>query len=663
MGYYKILSVTKKIALKQTRVLVALTLLCTMIAGNISLVQAAAPLISITTPTNNSTQQGMIDLTAVASGDTAGVTFKVAGPGYATQTFAEDTIAPYTVSWDSASAPINKMDHTITATARGVDGTTAVATVKVKLNNSPVPGKVMVVGDSVTQQAFDPDADGVDTYTANAPAATDLLLFKKMGWSTKDVQTTANNYSIFRHPEKFIVAMGLNDAGTFFADGWNPDDLERFRTLINTPHADACVALVLPGHAPTGDTPWFNSWATEIDQARADLAQLAAQRPHTITVDWQKVIDAHPEYVDNDGVHLKTPGTTWQQDLDAASKGKMNPVDAAAAAARQELYWEAAVQCDPPTASFQTPANDATVEGTVPLEVQATGAQNVQFQVDGQNIGQPITSAPYQIEWDSTTMPDGSPTSNGPHTITAVANNARGSSSTSVAINVQNPPIPGTVGLIGDSITLNSLNSSGSIFEPTYFGDKPANLQLSYWMGWTHTQSQADVTQWAANRTPEILIDAYGFNDARPAYPISPFWVGDGFSDVDRGNVLNTLNTVHARSCKVLILPAWGSGLGVVPPDNDPSDDAAVLGWEQAYIQELQKVRAFYSELATQRDDIVLVDWKPVIDAHPEYMDPDGIHLAHKADGGEGWLTAAAEARQLMYWDGVAQCQELLANR
>jgi hypothetical protein len=657
MRYHK-----SKFVLRRVKALLALSLFLTPLAGNLSVVQAAGPTVSITSPINNTIQQGTIDLTAAASPDTLGVTFKIAGPGMTTKTFAEDTTAPYSVTWDSTVAPTNKMDYTATAIARGTGGTTTSAPIKIKLDNAPIPGKVIVVGDSVTQQAFDPDGDGTNSYTTNAPA--DRNIFAKMGWTTKDVQTTVNNYSIFRHPQKLVVAVGLNDASTFFSDGWTADDLTRFRTLLNTPNANTCIALVLPGHAETGSTSWFNSWAAQIDEARADLITLAAERPRTVIIDWQTVIDEHPEYVDEDGIHLLTPHTSPMEDLMDASAGQMNTVDPAAAEARQNFYWDGVAQCDAPTASFETPTNSSAIEGTTPLSVNATNANSVQFQVDGQNIGAPITSAPFQVDWDSTTMPDGSPISNGNHTITAVSSNQIGTHTASITVNVLNPPILGSVGLIGDSVTYNSLNSTGDFYTQTFFGNKPQNLTAHYFPGWTHADSLTHVKQWAANRRPEILINAYGFNDVKVRYPIPPYWPGDGFTEADRTNILATLNSPHPSSCKVLVLPGWGSGLGYIPPSDSPSNDAALLAWEHEYIQELQELRAFYIELGAQRNDIVVVDWQPVIDAHPEYIDPDGLHLAKKAEGtGEGWRTDAAEARQAMYWDGVAQCQTLLANR
>ncbi|HSW80440.1 MAG TPA: Ig-like domain-containing protein [Candidatus Saccharimonadales bacterium] len=90
----------------------------------------------------------------------------------------------------------------------------------------------------------------------------------------------------------------------------------------------------------------------------------------------------------------------------------------------------------PPTVSFTSPANNATVSGTQTISANASdavGVANIQFKVDGSNIGSPDTSAPYSVSWDSKTV------ANGNHTISAVATNTSGlTTTTTETVNVQN---------------------------------------------------------------------------------------------------------------------------------------------------------------------------------------------------------------------------------
>src|SRR5271166_1198750 len=87
----------------------------------------------------------------------------------------------------------------------------------------------------------------------------------------------------------------------------------------------------------------------------------------------------------------------------------------------------------PPTVSLTAPANNATVSNTVTISATASdevAVADVQFQVDGSNLGAPVTAAPYTFSWDTTQFV------NGPHTLTAVATDVGGLQTTSAAVQV-----------------------------------------------------------------------------------------------------------------------------------------------------------------------------------------------------------------------------------
>jgi Big-like domain-containing protein len=87
-----------------------------------------------------------------------------------------------------------------------------------------------------------------------------------------------------------------------------------------------------------------------------------------------------------------------------------------------------------PTATFTSPANGAIVTGTVAVSVNATdnvAVVGVQFFVDGAPLGLEDKAAPFTRNWNT-----GPRTANlGPHTLTAVARDAAGNTTT-VAVNV-----------------------------------------------------------------------------------------------------------------------------------------------------------------------------------------------------------------------------------
>src|SRR5581483_11727248 len=80
------------------------------------------------------------------------------------------------------------------------------------------------------------------------------------------------------------------------------------------------------------------------------------------------------------------------------------------------------------------PSSGAFVAGSsVTVSANAsdnTGVVGVQFKLDGANLGTEDTTSPYSITWNSTTATDGS------HTLTAVARDAAGNTTTSAGVTV-----------------------------------------------------------------------------------------------------------------------------------------------------------------------------------------------------------------------------------
>jgi Bacterial Ig domain len=82
----------------------------------------------------------------------------------------------------------------------------------------------------------------------------------------------------------------------------------------------------------------------------------------------------------------------------------------------------------PPSVSVSGPQANATVFGTVGLQASASddkGVAGVQFLVDGNPLGSQVKSAPYSATLDTTTLADGT------HTVTAVATDTSGNTTTS----------------------------------------------------------------------------------------------------------------------------------------------------------------------------------------------------------------------------------------
>ena len=90
----------------------------------------------------------------------------------------------------------------------------------------------------------------------------------------------------------------------------------------------------------------------------------------------------------------------------------------------------------PPTVTITNPLNGAKVKGTVTVSATASGGtkiMGVQFKLDGNTLGNELTSAPYRVTWNSTQV------ANGAHTITATARDSAGlQASASVGVIVSN---------------------------------------------------------------------------------------------------------------------------------------------------------------------------------------------------------------------------------
>ncbi len=95
----------------------------------------------------------------------------------------------------------------------------------------------------------------------------------------------------------------------------------------------------------------------------------------------------------------------------------------------------------PPTVSITAPVEGATVFGTS-VTVSAAASDNVgvvgvQFMLDGTTLAPEVMTPPFSISWNTTTD------ANGPHTLTAVARDAAGNTTTSRGIVVTVFNVPG----------------------------------------------------------------------------------------------------------------------------------------------------------------------------------------------------------------------------
>jgi YD repeat-containing protein len=126
----------------------------------------------------------------------------------------------------------------------------------------------------------------------------------------------------------------------------------------------------------------------------------------------------------------------------------------------------------PPTVAITAPTA-GTVTGTTTVTATATdnaGVAGVQFKLDGVNLGAEDTTAPYSASWNTTTA------TNGTHTITAVARDAAGNSTTSavVTVTVSNDVTPPVI----SAVSASAISSSGATVSWTT--DESSDSQVEY---------------------------------------------------------------------------------------------------------------------------------------------------------------------------------------
>ena len=127
-----------------------------------------------------------------------------------------------------------------------------------------------------------------------------------------------------------------------------------------------------------------------------------------------------------------------------------------------------------PTVSITAPNANATVSGTVTVTANAadsTGIKNVQFELDNQPLGSPVTVSPYQTSWNTTTA------TNASHSLSAIVTNTAGKTATATAV----------------AVTVNNQSATGNqIPNPGLETVNPTNSKLP--LDW-------NTSTWGTNKT------------------------------------------------------------------------------------------------------------------------------------------------------------------
>jgi len=181
---------------------------------------------------------------------------------------------------------------------------------------------------------------------------------------------------------------------------------------------------------------------------------------------------------------------------------------------------------------------------------------------------------------------------------------------------------PGTIHLEGDSVTFQTYYGTG-VEAPFTSGEfVPGSTADKSWSG---EAALTRIPKMVAQGKVETLVWALGLNeiflDPNHEWGTKDQWIWYGL----------LFDEVPDESCIVMVKP-W-----VLPIGNDVRP-----------LHSMNAIRLWMDDFQAARENTVVVDWRPILEANPQFSPVDGVHLA----AGSG----AAEARDAMYREGIARC-------
>ena len=404
----------------------SLTAVATDAAGNSTTsssvtvtVDNTAPTVSMTVPAGGATVSGSTTAVSATAADNVavvGVQFKLDGVNLN----AEDTTSPYSITWDTTTT--TNASHSLTAVARDAAGnTTTSAAVTVTVDNS------------------------APTVSVSAPTGGAFLKGNAVAVSA----TAADNVAVVGVQFKLDgVNLSAEDITAPYSTTWDTT------TATNASHTITAVARDAAGNSTTSSVVTVTVDNTAPTVSLTAPAAAAFVKGSTVTLSATASDNTSVSNVQFklEGVNLGATdttspySTTWNSTT--ATNGA-HSLTAVATDAAGNITTSAAVSVtvdnSAPTLSLTAPAGGASLKGNA-VAVSAAAADNVavvgvQFKLDGSNLGAEDTTSPYSITWDTTT------TTNASHSLTAVATDAAGNTTTSSFVTVTVDNIAPTVSM------------------------------------------------------------------------------------------------------------------------------------------------------------------------------------------------------------------------
>lgn len=392
---------------------------------------ASAPSVALTSPFAGATVSGGAVTVAASATDNVGVVgvqFKLDGNNLG----AEDTSAPFSVSWDSTLAANGP--HTLSAVARDLAGNrTAAAVVNVNVSNTGAGSSTTFAWiDDALPAGASGSGTGGDTWTwvSSSPAPFS---------GTKAHQTN--------------LAAGLHEHSFNWASASMPVATgDQLFAYIYLDPANPPAELMLSWQGNNWEHRAY--WGADlITCGTNNTASRRYMGPLPATGQWVRLevpasaVGLEGQSLTGMSFSLSGGRATWDYIGKVSGSGSTTPPPVTDTTA--------------PTVAVSAPASGATVSGgSVSVTANAsdtTGVAGVQFKLDGANLGTEDTTAPYSFSWDSTTA------TNGVHTLSAVACDAAGNTATAtnVTVTVSNVVLDTTAPTVSFLAPVNGATVSG----------------------------------------------------------------------------------------------------------------------------------------------------------------------------------------------------------
>jgi hypothetical protein len=367
----------------------------------------------------------------------------------------------------------------ITAIDGSIDNMDAAMELEVRNASAGTDDDWIFYGDSITEGGMGQQYSGsVPSYSQliNGQVPTNFPLEEGggIGYQTAGSALTYIDAQLAIFPGKYVgLSYGTNDAGcgnaTCLSDFYN-----NYVQLVQKVLALGKIPMV-----PT--VPWgcTGNLTANVPNYNQKIQLLYTNFPQIVHgPDLYTYFNTHQSLISSDCIHPSGDG------MDAYRQQWANTMLA--------TIYSGTSDTTNPTVSMSAPSNGATVSGaSVTVSANASdniGVAGVQFKLDGNNLQTEDTTSPYSIIWDSTSV------SNGSHSLTAIARDAAGNTTTSSVV----------------TVTVSNACSSGDVNGDCHVTITDLSILLSNWNSTTNAACDLNHNGVVDILDLSILLSNYG---------------------------------------------------------------------------------------------------------------------------------------------------------